>query len=143
MAHADAALTPRRRLRLARLVAGDGWPPSRAAEFFSVPWRTAATWAQRYRDEGTAVTDDRSSARYTKHAKSPAPIVCRIVRLRWKQRLGPVPIAAKLQMPASTVQAVLVRRRSGCMTPRRTRPRRPQTNGRAERWHRTMVDGWA
>ena len=29
------------------------------------------------------------------------------------------------------------------ITPKKTRPRRPQTNGKAERWHRTMADGWA
>lgn len=33
MAHANAALTPRHRLRLARLIVEDGWSPSRAAEF--------------------------------------------------------------------------------------------------------------
>ncbi len=52
---------------------------------------------------------DRSSARHTQHAKTPQPMVRKIVHLRWKQRLGPVPIAAKLGMPASTVHAVLTR----------------------------------
>ena len=41
MAHANAALTPKHRLRLARLIVEEGWPPSRAAEFFNVSWRTA------------------------------------------------------------------------------------------------------
>jgi transposase InsO family protein len=27
--------------------------------------------------------------------------------------------------------------------PKRTRPYRPQTNGKIERFHRTMADGWA
>ena len=31
------------------------------------------------------------------------------MRLRWRQRLGPVQIAGQLGMPASTVHAVLVR----------------------------------
>ena len=109
MAHANAALTPRHRLRLARLVVEDGWPPSRAAEFFHVSWRTAAKWADRYRQEGPAGMVDRSSARHSQHAKTPAPVVRKIVHLRWKQRLGPVPIAAKLDMPPSTVHAVLAR----------------------------------
>ena len=52
---------------------------------------------------------DRSSARRTQHAKTPAPVVRKIVHLRWKQRLGPVHIATKLNMPASTVHAVLTR----------------------------------
>ena len=109
MAHANAALTPKHRLRLARLIVDDGWPPSRAADFFNVSWRTAAKWAQRYRDEGTAGMADRTSARHRQHAKTPRPVVRQIVHLRWKQRLGPVPIAAKLNMPASTVHAVLTR----------------------------------
>jgi transposase InsO family protein len=109
MAHANAALTPKHRLWLARLIVEDGWPPSRAAEFFNVTWRTADKWAKRYRAEGIAGMGDRSSARHTQHAKTPAPVVRNIVHLRWKQRLGPIQIAAKLGMPASTVHAVLTR----------------------------------
>ena len=90
MAHANAALTPRHRLRLARLVVDDGWPPSRAAEFFNVSWRTATKWALRYRDEGPAGMHDRPSARHTQHAKTSRSVVRKIVHLRWKQRLGPV-----------------------------------------------------
>ena len=52
---------------------------------------------------------DRSSARHSQHAKTPQPMVRKIVHLRWKHRLGPVQIAAKLDMPASTVHVVLVR----------------------------------
>ena len=102
MAHANAALTPKHRLRLARLIVDDGWTPARAAEFFNVTWRTADKWAQRYRDEGPTGMADRSSARHTQHAKTPRPVVRKIVHLRWKQRLGPAPIAAKLGMPTST-----------------------------------------
>jgi transposase InsO family protein len=107
--HANAALTPKHRLRLARLVVDDGWSPSRAAEFFNVSWRTAAKWAQRYRDEGLAGMNDRSSARHTQARKTPQPVVRKIVHLRWKQRLGPVQIGAKLGVAASTVHAVLAR----------------------------------
>ena len=88
MAHANAALTPKHRLRLARLIVDDGWPPSRAAEFFNITWRTADKWAKRYRVEGSAGMNDRSSARHSQHAKTPRPVVRKIVHLRWKQRLG-------------------------------------------------------
>lgn len=109
MAHANAALTPKHRLRLARFVVDEGWSPSRAAEFFNVSWRTANKWAQRYRDEGVVGMADRSSARRTQATRTPQPLVRKIVHLRWKQRLGPVQIGARLAVPASTVHAVLVR----------------------------------
>jgi transposase InsO family protein len=116
MVHVNAALTPRHRLRMARLIVEGGWTPARAAEFFNVTWRTADKWAKRYEVEGPAGMNDRSSARHTQHAKTPAPVVRKIVHLRWKQRLGPVPIAAKLGLPASTVHAVLVRCRLNRLT---------------------------
>ena len=109
MSHANAALTPRHRLRLARLIVEEDWPTSRAAEFFNVSWRTAEKWATRYREEGLAGLRDRSSARHTQHAKTPQPVVRKIVHLRWKQRLGPIQIGARLGVPASTVHAMLVR----------------------------------
>ena len=36
--HANAALTPRARLRLARLIVDQGWPIPRAAERYDVSW---------------------------------------------------------------------------------------------------------
>lgn len=107
--HANAALTPRARLRLARLVVDQGWSPARAAERYDVSWRTAKKWAERYREEGPAGMNDRSSRPHRQPHRTPAPIVRKIVHLRWKHRLGPVEIAARLDLPASTVHAVLVR----------------------------------
>jgi hypothetical protein len=71
--------------------------------------RTAAKWSQRYRVEGPVGMADRSSRPRSSPAKTPPQVVRQIVRLRWRQRLGPVPIAGQLGMPASTVHAVLVR----------------------------------
>ena len=109
MSHANAALTPRARLRLARLIVEDGWPPSVAAKMFMVSPVTARKWAQRYRAEGPAGMADRSSRPRSMPTKTPLPQVKRIVRLRWRGRLGPVQIAGELGLPASTVHAVLVR----------------------------------
>lgn len=109
MSHANAALTPRARLRLARLVVDRGWPIARAAERYDVSWPTAKRWADRYRSMGPAGMGDRSSRPHRVANRTPVPVVRKIVHLRWKQRLGPVEIGAKLQMPASTVHAVLVR----------------------------------
>jgi transposase InsO family protein len=74
-----------------------------------VSWRTAAKWAARYREEGPAGMNDRSSRPHRQPNRTPAPMVRKIVHLRWKQRLGPVEIGDRLSMPASTVHAVLVR----------------------------------
>jgi transposase InsO family protein len=107
--HANAALTPRARLRLARLIVDHGWSPARAAERYDVSWRTAKKWADRYLEEGPAGMVDRSSAPHRQPNRTPAPLVRKIVHLRWKQRLGPVEIGDRLSMPSSTVHAVLVR----------------------------------
>lgn len=51
---------------------------------------------------------DRSSAPHHRPYRTPGPVVRKIVRLRWKQRLGPIEIGDRLGIPASTVHAVLV-----------------------------------
>ena len=61
VSHANAALTPIARLRLARLIVDDRWTPSTAAKMFMVSPRTARKWADRYRAEGKAGMLDRSS----------------------------------------------------------------------------------
>jgi len=114
--HSNAALTPRARLRLARLVVDRGWSPARAAERYDVSWKTAKKWADRYQAEGPDGMRDRSSAPHYQPNRTPAPVVRRIVHLRWKQRLGPVEIGDRLGMPSSTVHAVLVRCRLNRLT---------------------------
>ena len=114
--HANAALTPRARLKLARLIVDQGWPPARAAERYDVSWRTAKKWADRYAAEGPAGMVDRSSAPHHQPNRTPTPVVRKIVHLRWKQRLGPVEIGDRLGMPSSTVHAVLVRCRLNRLT---------------------------
>jgi transposase len=109
VSHANAALTPRARLRLARLIVDQGWPVARAAERYDVSWPTARRWARRYAEHGPAAMRDRSSRPHRSPARTPQPVVRKIVHLRWKQRLGPVQIAGRLGMAASTVHAVLTR----------------------------------
>jgi Integrase core domain/leucine-zipper of insertion element IS481 len=116
VSHANAALTPRGRLRLARLIVDEGWPIARAAERYEVSWPTAKRWAERYRHRGVAGMADRSSRPHHSPSKTPQPVVRKIVHLRWKQRLGPVQIAGRLGMPASTVHAVLRRCRLNRLT---------------------------
>ena len=114
--HANAALTSRARLRLARLIVDHDWSIPRAAERYDVSWKTARKWADRYAAEGPAGMLDRSSRPHHQPNRTSQPVVRKIVHLRWKQRLGPVEIGDRLGMPASTVHAVLVRCRINRLT---------------------------
>jgi len=76
---------------------------------FMVAARTAKKWADRFRAEGAAGMVDRSSRPHTSPTKTSPPVMRRIVKLRWRKRLGPVQIAGQLAVPASTVHAVLTR----------------------------------
>lgn len=109
MSHANAALTPRQRLCIARLIVDDGWPIRHAALFFNVSWPTAKRWADRYAAMGPEGMQDRSSGPHRSPNRTSPDVVKRIVALRWRKRLGPVGIAGQLGMPASTVHAVLTR----------------------------------
>ncbi len=109
MVHANAVLTPRGRLLLARLIVDEGWPIVRAAEHFHVSWPTAKRWATRYVEMGEAGMCDRSSRPHHSPNRISQALLRRIVDLRWRHRLSPLAIASRLAMPASTVHAVLVR----------------------------------
>lgn len=109
MVHANAVLTPRGRLLLARRVVEEGWPIARAAEHFHVSWPTAKRWASRYAAMGQDGMGDRSSRPHRSPNCTGQVVVRKIVHLRWKHRLSPLAIASRLSMPASTVHAVLVR----------------------------------
>jgi transposase InsO family protein len=114
--HANAALTPRARLKLARLVILDGVTVADAARRFQCSYATAKRWSRRFRelhDAGLEVSTehlaDRSSRPRTSPTKTPQPLVRKIVQVRWKRKVGPVEIAGIVGVPASTVHAVLRR----------------------------------
>jgi transposase InsO family protein len=114
--HANAALTPRARLKLGRLVVLDKVTVADAARRFQCSYATAKRWSGRFRelhDAGIDVTAehlaDRSSRPRTSPTKTPQPLVRKIVHVRWKRKVGPVEIAGIVGVPASTVHAVLRR----------------------------------
>ncbi|HEU4912439.1 MAG TPA: IS481 family transposase [Actinomycetes bacterium] len=109
MVHANAPLSELGRLRLARCIVESGWPVARAAERFQVSRTTAARWAERYRQQGPAGMQDRSSRPHRSPNRTPAPVVRRIVHHRTKKRLGPVQIAPLVGVAPSTVHRVLTR----------------------------------
>ena len=80
MSHANAALTPRARLRLAQLFVDRRWPtplPRRCSWSLRA---TAQKWADRYRAEGPAGMADRCSRPHTSPTKTSPDLVRQIVR---------------------------------------------------------------
>lgn len=93
MSHANAAPTPKARLRLAQLIVEHGWSVAAAAKPFMVAWTTAKRWEQRYREHGKDGINDRPSRPRTSPNRTTTSVVKNIVSLRWRKRLGPVQIA--------------------------------------------------
>lgn len=109
MVHRNAPLTPTGRERLARCVVEDEWPLRRAAERFNVSVRTAARWSQRYREWGGAGMVDRSSRPHHSPARTARRTERRVVRMRRKHKIGPLRLASRCGLAASTAHRVLVR----------------------------------
>jgi hypothetical protein len=111
MSHANALLTPRGRLLLARCVVEQGWPLRRAADRFQVSATTAARWAGRYREQGAAGMTDRSSRPHRSPRRTPTRLERRIIKVRVTRRWGPARIGFLLGLHPSTVHRVLSRYR--------------------------------
>lgn len=89
--HPNAALTPRHRLQVARLVVDNGWPISEAARF-QVSWPTVRRWVDRYL--AGEPMQDRSSLPKASPNKTPKAVTMRCLSLRTRLREGPVQLAA-------------------------------------------------
>ena len=109
MSHANALLTPRGRLLLARCVVDQHWTLRRAAERFQVSATTAARWAGRYRECGAAGMTDRSSRPHRSPGRTPTRLERRIIKVRVIRRWGPARIGFLLGVHPSTVHRVLSR----------------------------------
>lgn len=107
MSHANAALTPRARLRVAQLVVDHGESIPEVAARFQCSYTTVKRWAGRYA-AGESM-QDRSSRPHAMPAKTCPTVTKRIVSLRLRKRLGPVQLAAHVGVAPSTVHRVLTR----------------------------------
>jgi transposase InsO family protein len=106
--HANARLTPAGRLILvSRITAGR--PAAHVAAEMGVSRTTAYRWLARYHQHGITGLTDRPSTAHTHPHKTPAALEHAIITLRRTHKLGPVRIAARLGLAASTVHRVLVR----------------------------------
>lgn len=107
MAHATAALTPRHRLIVGRLVVDEGWPISEVAARFQVSWLTVKRWADRYR-AGQSMQDRSSRPRHSPN-KTDQKTSRRCIQLRLRLREEPVQLAAcRLGIAPSTVYRILI-----------------------------------
>jgi transposase InsO family protein len=109
VSHANATLTPRGRLRLARCVVEQGWTLRRAAERFQTSATTAARWAGRYREQGEAGMVDRPSRPHRSPRRTPTRLERRIIKVRVLRRWGPARIGFLLGVHPATVYRVLSR----------------------------------
>ncbi|MFI5664382.1 IS481 family transposase [Streptomyces sp. NPDC051684] len=107
MSHANAALTPRARLKVAQLVVDHNVPIREVAARFQCSRPTVKRWATRYAD-GQLMTD-RSSRPHTSPQKTTPATTKRIVSLRLRKRIGPVQLAALTGVAPSTAHRVLRR----------------------------------
>jgi transposase InsO family protein len=108
MGHRNAPLTPQGRLLLCRRVEA-GTPIAHVAEAMGISRRCASKWWHRYQELGADGLHDRSSRPRRSPKRTPARLEARIVRHRRRDKVGPDRIAARLDIPASTVHRVLVR----------------------------------
>jgi len=111
VSHANALLSRKGRLLLARRVVDDGWNLRRAAASMSCSPATAKKWADRYRIAGEAGMRDLSSRPLHCPNRTAKRTERRIVALRFTRRWGPHRIAFHLRMNRSTVENVLRRYR--------------------------------
>ncbi len=104
--HGNARLTPFQRALMCSRVRKEHWTVARAAEAAGCSRRTCHRWLARF-DHGEAMTD-RSSAPVSVPTRTSPSVEREIERLR-RLRFTSTRIAATLEMPVSTVCAVLGR----------------------------------
>lgn len=105
--HRNARLTPRGRERIAMQVES-GQTPRATAQAAGICPRTVRKWVDRYRREGSAGLQDRSSRPHRLHRPTPETVVAEIERLRRQRWMGKQ-IAAQTGVSPATVSRVLRR----------------------------------
>jgi transposase InsO family protein len=105
--HKNARTTPHGRAVMVRRIEKEGWSAAAVAAAFAVSERTVRKWLARYRAEGFAGLQDRSSRARTVANRLAEAWVGMVLRLRRDYRLTAAEIADKLQIARSTVAAHL------------------------------------
>jgi transposase InsO family protein len=111
--HQNARMTPLGRVEMVRRIVEEGRPVGEVAAGFGVSERTARKWLARFRAEGAAGLQNRSSRPASVANRTAEPWIDMMERLRREYRLTAEEIATKLQCARSTVAAWLKRRGLG------------------------------
>jgi transposase InsO family protein len=106
--HANARLTVRGRHTLIERIQ-TGRPITHVAHELGISRATAYKWWARYRAEGWAGLQDRSSRPRRSPGRTSRQLERKVEALRRSKKLGPARIGWRVGMPASTVHRVLVR----------------------------------
>ena len=104
--HKNARTTPYSRAEIVRRVMLLGETPRAVATALGVSQRTVAKWLARYRAEGRAGLDDRSSRPHATPNAIPTDVIEQIIALR-RRRITGKQIAATLALSSATVSRVL------------------------------------
>lgn len=107
--HQNARTTPLGRAELVRRIVEERRPVAEIAKGFGVSERTARKWVARFKAEGAAGLENRSSRPRSIANRTPEFWLDAIARLRRDYRLTGVEIAEKLKLARSTVAGWLSR----------------------------------
>jgi transposase InsO family protein len=113
MSHRNAPLTPEGRRRLCERVDADR-PICHVAAEAGIARQTLGRWYARWREEGEAGLEDRSSRPHSSPNQTDPDVEERVVALRREHKVGPVQLVGLLaeeglQLPASTIYRILAR----------------------------------
>jgi transposase InsO family protein len=111
VAHRSARLSIFGRQLLVKRVLVEGWSVASVAEQLGISRATGYKWVRRYRAEGFAGLEDRSSRPHRSPRRLSARATKRIIRARSRRRYGPARLAPLTGHPRSTIYGVL--RRAG------------------------------
>jgi transposase len=111
LGHSRAKLTTFGRQLLVERVECLGWPAAQAAEALGISRATAYKWVRRFRQEGVAGLEDRSSRPERRPRQLSRTQKQLILAARQRLKVGPHRLSHQLGCPRSTIYAVL--RRNG------------------------------
>jgi transposase InsO family protein len=106
--HPNAKTTPHMRALLVHRIRTLHWSVASAAAAAGIARRTAYKWLARHRRGGEAALADESSVPRRQPRRTPASVISAVVAAR-HERLTAWAIAVRLQVPRSTVAAILAR----------------------------------